>query len=103
MCMFKRLIGLRPLHIIISGLLSFPGMFFEAPGRRTEMSLYFLSPFLESLWKWLDKRGLVYNIPNGEVYLFATCVAIIMYCYERHPTTIKSTYYSLLKLLWGEN
>ena len=103
MCLLKHLIGLRPLHVILAGMLSFPGMFFEASGRRTEMSLYFLSPFIESVWRWLDKRALVYHIPNGDVYLFSVCVAILMYCYERHPKTIKSTYLSLFKLLWGEN
>ncbi|CAI2380172.1 unnamed protein product [Moneuplotes crassus] len=103
MCIFRNLLGNRPLSILLAGVISFPGMFFEAPGRRTEMSLYFLSPFLESVWRWLDKRGYPVNIPNGEVYLFCTCVAIIMYCYERHPDTIKSTYRSLLSKLWGDD
>ena len=103
LCFFRNLVGNRPLHVLLAGFFSASGMYFEASGRRTEMSLYFLSPFLESLWKWFGKRGLMVNIPNGELYLFSICVSIVMYCYERHPSAIKGTYLSLLKMLWGEN
>ena len=104
LCLFKNIMGQnRPLMIILAGLWTFPGMFFEAEGRRTEMSLYFFSPFVEGVWKWFVKRGYVTSIPNGDVYLFSFTMAIIMYCYQMEPTAIKSTYLSLLKKLWGEN
>mmetsp|Transcript_12183 Transcript_12183/g.13895 ORF Transcript_12183/g.13895 Transcript_12183/m.13895 type:complete len:201 (-) Transcript_12183:56-658(-) len=104
LCFFKNLIGVnRPLNVILAGLWTFPGMFWEADGRRTEMGLYFLSPFIEGIWKWFDKRGMVTPIKNGDVYLFAITMGIIMYCYQMEPTTIKNTYLSLCKKLWGEN
>ena len=102
MCFWRRLVGNRPLHVIISGLLTFPGMFWEAEGRRTEMSHYFLSPFLEGAWMWLKKRGLVFDVPNGEVIIFAITMAIIMFCYQFEQSAIKGTYLSLFKKLWGE-
>ncbi|CAI2379991.1 unnamed protein product [Moneuplotes crassus] len=102
LCIFRRLLGNRPLHVIFAGLWTFPGMFWEAEGRRTEMSHYFLSPFLEGVWMWLKKRGLVADIPNGDVLLFSVTMAIIMYCYQFHQSAIKGTYLSLFKKLWGE-
>mmetsp|Transcript_19489 Transcript_19489/g.21798 ORF Transcript_19489/g.21798 Transcript_19489/m.21798 type:complete len:189 (-) Transcript_19489:49-615(-) len=101
-CFWRRLIGNRPLHVINAGLLTFPGMFWEAEGRRTEMSHYFLSPFLESIWMWLKKRGLAADIPSGDVLLFSITMAIIMYCYQFEQSVIKGTYLSLFKKLWGE-
>ena len=103
-CFFKNLSGQnRPLVVIISGLCTFPGMYWEADGRRTEMGLYFLSPFLEGMWKWFAKRGYVSSISNGEIYLFVITMAILMYCYQQEPDTIKDTYLSICKKLWGEN
>ena len=103
-CLFKNLSGQnRPLVVILSGLCTFPGMYWEAPGRRTEMGLYFLSPFLEGMWMWFEKRGYVTSIKYGEIYLFVFAMAIIMYCYQQEPDAIKDTYLSLCKKLWGEN
>mmetsp|Transcript_12182 Transcript_12182/g.13892 ORF Transcript_12182/g.13892 Transcript_12182/m.13892 type:complete len:138 (-) Transcript_12182:65-478(-) len=93
----------RPLNVIVAGMITFPGMFWEQEGRRTEMGLYFLSPFLEGIWKWFAKRGIVVPIKNGDVLVFATTMAIIMYCYQMEPQAIKNTYLSLCKKLWGEN
>ena len=104
LCFWRNLFGEnRPLSVILAGLWTFPGMFFEAEGRRTEMGLYFLSPFVEGVWKWFEKRGLISNIKNGDVYLFSFTMAIIMYCYQKEPTAIKKTYLTLCKKLWGEN
>ena len=97
-CLFKNLSGQnRPLVVILSGLCTFPGMYWEAPGRRTEMGLYFLSPFLEGMWMWFEKRGYVTSIKYGEIYLFVFAMAIIMYCYQQEPDAIKDTYLSLCK------
>lgn len=101
-CVFRRLLGNRPLHIIFAGLWTFPGMFWEAEGRRTEMSHYFLSPALEGIWMWFKKRGIVSDVMYGEVGLFMFTMAIIMYCYQNEKDTIKSTYMSLFTKLWGE-
>jgi hypothetical protein len=101
-CVFRRLLGNRPLHIIFAGLWTFPGMFWEAEGRRTEMSHYFLSPALEGIWLWFKKRGIVSDVMYGEVGLFMFTMAIIMYCYQNEKDTIKSTYMSLFTKLWGE-
>ena len=104
LCFFKNLSGQnRPLNVILAGICTFPGMYWEADGRRTEMGLYFLSPFIEGMWKWFEKRGLVSAIKYGDVYLFAITMAIIMYCYQMEPAAIKNTYLSLCKKLWGEN
>ena len=102
MCLFRNLLGNRPLHVILGGLCTFPGMFWEAASRRTEMSHYFLSPFLEGVWIWLKKRGIVVDIPNGDVILFSLTMAIVMYCYQNHKDTIKGTYLSLFKRMWGK-
>lgn len=104
LCLYRNMFGQnRPLNVILAGLGTFPGMFLEAEGRRTEMSLYFLSPFVEGVWLWFKKRGLVSPIKNGDVYLFSFTMAIIMYCYQNEQSAIKQTYLALCKKLWGEN
>lgn len=103
-CFFKNLFhNNRPLNIILAAAWTFPGLFWETDGRRTEMSLYFLSPFFEGVQLWLDKRGLWIPIKHGEVYLFMVTMAIIMYCYQTERDSIKSLYKSLFEKIWGEN
>ena len=68
-------------NIIISGFFATFAIMFEPSHRRTELALYLFPRFLEALWNWLEKRGFVKSVPNGEVLIFAMAMSIIMYCY----------------------
>ena len=54
---------------------------FEPASRRTELALYMFPRFLESLFLFLEKRGYVKSIANGEVLVFALAMGVIMFCY----------------------
>ena len=93
----------RPRNVALSAAWTFPGMYWEADGRRTEMSLYFLSPAFENIYNCLVKRGYFTPIENGEIFLFMVTMCIMMYCYQFHPDTIKPLYRSILEKIFGEN
>ena len=59
--------------------------------------------FLESLYLFLEKRGYAKSVANGEVFVFAIAMGIIMYCYQNEEHNIKSTYLSMFKKYWGTN
>ena len=104
LCFWKNLFqNGSAVNVALSAAFSFPGLRWEQAGRRTEMSLYFLSPTLEMIYNWLVKWGYFTPIKHGEVYLFSLTMAIIMYCYQYHPDVIKNMYRGIFKSLWGEN
>jgi hypothetical protein len=76
---------------------------FEPVGRRIELALYVLPKTIEAFWKWLKKRNLVTDVPNGEIVLFAIAMAVIMYCYQNEEKNIKPSYLSILNSFYGTN
>ena len=54
----------------------------EPPHRRLELTLYLFPRFIDALWTFLEKRGLIKSLPNGEVLIFAIAMGIIMFCYQ---------------------
>ena len=57
---------------------------FEHKSRQGELVMYMLPRVFESLFHLLVKRGLAKPVKNGEVLVFAFCMALIMYCYQNH-------------------
>ena len=76
---------------------------FEPKSRRNELVMYMLPRVLESLYNLLKERGMVKAYKFGEVFVFACCMSLIMYCYQNKPTEMKPTYYKLLKRFFGTN
>ena len=91
------------LNIAVAAFFAGFAVLFEPAGRRTELALYMLPRFLESLFKFMEKRGFVNSVANGEVLVFAVTMAIIMFFYQNDDKNIKPTYLSLFKKYWGEN
>ena len=89
--------------IIYAGFICSFAILFEPAHRRTELALYMFPRFLESMFLFLEKRGYVKSIKNGEVLVFAFALGIIMYCYQNEEKKIKSTYLSMFKKYWGTN
>ena len=90
-------------NIILASFICSFAVLFEPANRRTELALYMFPRFLESLFLFMEKRGYVKSIPNGEVLVFAIAMGIIMYCYQNEEKNIKSTYLSMFKKYWGTN
>ena len=103
-CVFRNLrMSGDKICLTYAGLICSLAVFFEPPSRRTELALYMFPRFLESFFMFLQKKGLVGSIPNGEVLVFALALAIIMYCYQNEERNIKSNYLGLFKSYWGKN
>mmetsp|Transcript_3964 Transcript_3964/g.4451 ORF Transcript_3964/g.4451 Transcript_3964/m.4451 type:complete len:452 (+) Transcript_3964:135-1490(+) len=82
----------------LSGFLTSFATSFERKSRVSELMLYCWPRALESTWKLLLKRGMVRNIPNGEVVLFAFAATNLM-SIERQD--FKDTYHKALCYLVG--
>mmetsp|Transcript_42027 Transcript_42027/g.64385 ORF Transcript_42027/g.64385 Transcript_42027/m.64385 type:complete len:146 (+) Transcript_42027:97-534(+) len=68
-------------NIIIASFFCSFAILFEPPSRRTELALYMFPRVLESMFFYMEKRGYVKSIANGEVLVFAVAMGIIMFCY----------------------
>ena len=89
-CIFRNIrVSGDKISLIMAGLICSFAVFFEEPSRRTEIALYMFPRFLESFIMFLQKKGLVKSIPNGEVLVFALALSIIMYCYQNEERNIK--------------
>ena len=60
-------------------------LYFEHYSRRNELVMYMLPRTLESIYRLLMERGLVKAYKFGEVFIFALCMSLIMYCYQTQP------------------
>ncbi|CAI2381199.1 unnamed protein product [Moneuplotes crassus] len=102
-CLFKNLRGkIDRTSVGLAGFFCGFGLLWEAQSRQIEMSLYFFPRVLESLWGLLARRNYVTSLPYGEVLVFAVAMTIIMYCYQNEQKSIKRSFLSCFKFLWGE-
>lgn len=72
-------------NVVISTFVCGFAFAFEHKSRRNELVMYMLPRVMESLYKILMEKGLVKAVKMGEVLVFATCMALIMYCYQNRP------------------
>lgn len=54
----------------------------EPENRRSEIALFIMPRFFETLWNWLKRRNMVKPIPGGELIVFAFAMGIINYFYQ---------------------
>ena len=81
-CLFKNLRRKTDYwNILLASFFCSFSFLFEPSGRRIEIALYFLPRFLESLFLFFEKRGYIKSRKNGEVFIFATAMGFLMYCY----------------------
>ena len=76
---------------------------FEPKSRRSELVMYMLPRVFESLYNLMIEKKMARAYKFGEVVVFATCMSLIMYCYQNRPDQMKPTYYNLLKRFFGTN
>ena len=65
----------------MAGLLSTPFILFEKPIRRGEITLFILPRTIETVWKLLYKRGLIFKIEYWEVIIFGIAMGIFNHYY----------------------
>ena len=90
-------------NVILSTLVCGFAFVFEQRGRRNELVMYMLPRVLESLYNLLMEKGYAKAFKYGEVFVFACCMSLIMYCFQNRPDQMKPTYHSLLKRFFGTN
>ena len=54
----------------------------EEESRRSEIALFIMPRFFETLWNFLKRRNLVKPLPGGELIVFALAMGIINYFYQ---------------------
>ena len=72
-------------NVILATLVCGFALVFEHKSRRNELVMYMLPRTLESIYRLLMERGLVKAYKFGEVFIFALCMSLIMYCYQTKP------------------
>ena len=75
----------------------------ENRSRQSELVMYMIPRLFESIYRILVNRGLAKTVKNGEVLVFAICMALIMYCYQNKQEHIKPGYLNMLKRFFGTN
>ena len=90
-------------NVIISSFVCGFSILFEAKSRANELVMYYIPRLLESLYRLFVQQGKVRPVKNGEIYAFACCMALIMYCYENEPEKLKPTFRGIITRFFGEN
>ncbi|KAI1321342.1 hypothetical protein EDD11_006679 [Mortierella claussenii] len=92
-CLARRILGRESnLNYLLNGIVAGFAVLIEAPGRQMELALYCLPRALETSWKLLSKRGLVKNIPHGDIALFSASMGVMMTLYQNDPSVINKHY-----------
>ncbi|KAF9153520.1 hypothetical protein BG015_003255 [Linnemannia schmuckeri] len=103
-CVMRRIFKReRTFMYLLNGLLAGLAVLIEAPGRQMELALYCLPRALETTWKLMLKRGLVRNIPNGDIALFCASMGVMMTIYQNDPSVINNHYLTVLTRVFGRN
>ncbi|KAG0367204.1 hypothetical protein BC939DRAFT_434254 [Gamsiella multidivaricata] len=88
---------------LFNGIISGLAVLIEAPGRQMELALYCLPRALETAWNLLLKRGLVRNVPYGDIALFSASMGVMMTLYQNDPSVINKHYLTVLTRVFGRN
>nr|CAD7441978.1 unnamed protein product [Timema bartmani] len=81
-------------------LSSYVAILLERPSRRGLLSLYVTNVASETLFRMASWRGLVRPLPYGEVIIFTTSIATLLFLYRSSHATSDSIY-SLLRFVVG--
>ncbi|KAF9171968.1 hypothetical protein BGX21_010598 [Mortierella sp. AD011] len=103
-CLSRRILGRESnLNYLLNGVVAGFAVLIEAPGRQMELALYCLPRALETAWKLMMKRGLVKNVPFGDIALFSASMGVVMTLYQNEPNMINKHYLSVLTRAFGRN
>ncbi|CDW78917.1 UNKNOWN [Stylonychia lemnae] len=85
--------GIHWASVLISGF----GIIFEQPHKRVEISYYVFPKALESLWNYLERRGLVH-------ILFALAIGMLAMSYGegKNTKTLRGFSYKACNYMWND-
>mmetsp|Transcript_11682 Transcript_11682/g.11739 ORF Transcript_11682/g.11739 Transcript_11682/m.11739 type:complete len:114 (+) Transcript_11682:101-442(+) len=103
-CVYLKYIPIISMKLLVLvASLCVTATFIESPARVSELALYVMPRFLDALWKFFKRRGLVVPIPAAHTFMFSASLAAIMYCSKYEPEHLKPTYRKLADKFFGEN
>ena len=82
----------------MAGLLSTPFILFEKPIRRGEITLFILPRTIETVWRLLYKRGLIFKIEYWEVIIFGLAMGIFNHYYIHDVKKLINIIYIISKI-----
>ena len=81
-CLFKNLRRKTDaLNVLMASSVCSLSLFFEPSSRRPEIVLFLIPRFMEQCMFFMEKRGYIKTVNNGEVILFSFVLSFMMYAY----------------------
>lgn len=105
-CLFRKLLGYFSYFSVVfypGFVASLAAIVIEKKGRRGTLALYMTNLAVETTYNMLKERGLVHPVPNGEILLFCTATAIMMYLYRKKGGLTDGVLNSLVRFFMGPN
>ncbi|XP_067051516.1 transmembrane protein 135-like [Acropora muricata] len=103
-CLLRKLLGSFNFTTVVflPGLISsVVAILIEKKGRRSTLALYMTNLAIETMYNMLKQRQLVKPIPNGEIILFCTATATMMYLYQEKGGLADGLLNSLIRFFLG--
>jgi len=84
------------LWYYFAGVISSLSILIERKSRRSELALYAFPRAMDSLYMILYDHQLAFRVPQGEMLLFCSAMASVMYCYENESECLSPLVAKLL-------
>lgn len=84
------------LWYYLAGVISSMAILIERKSRRSELALYAFPRAVDSLYMILYDHQLAFRVPQGEVLLFCSAMAAVMWSYENQPNCLSPLVVKLL-------
>ena len=94
----------HPLNHWLQTLFFTSSIFFESSGRMEEIAIWVLPRFLELVWNYIKKRGILEkNVPGFLSVMFALSVGVFCELYNSNKAGVKSKYQTLGEKIIGDD
>jgi hypothetical protein len=87
--------------LLLPGFLTCLSLFAEDKKRRVELALYVLPKAMDSFWSIGRRKGYIPRIPQGDLVLASSGLAMVMGCYRNQPDKLSGLVRSLLYQFTG--
>ncbi|ERL90703.1 hypothetical protein D910_08050 [Dendroctonus ponderosae] len=105
LCTLRRVMGhfnLLTVSFFPAFLSSVFAILIERPSRRTLLCLYVSNVATETVWNMALSRGLVRNVPYGDVAIFGASMAVLLTYYKGgHHSSVPDAMFKILRFVVG--